>query len=168
MRLKHAACVVFVVALSGCTLEPWWPAPANEFPVGMTHTTLAEVPHTEPWLTPSLRISGDIVRRCVIHQDDVVPYGGYVHASALEPQDQDMLLQIAKCFTTGPLAGRSIRLVSSPNPRSDTASAEAPPTTHQADMVRRYLLESGVAQAQVKEATRQEADVTEPVDVWLD
>jgi hypothetical protein len=113
------------------------------YPVGMTHTTLAEVPHTAPGLSPSLRVSGELVRRCALKFRDVeIAPNFWFDRSALDPMDEDVLAQLARCVTTGPLTGRTLQLIVGPDPGLPSAEQRT-------DATARYLIELGVAPAAI-------------------
>ena len=133
------ALAVILLVLVGCYQEP------EPYPVGMTHTTMAELPHTAPGLTPSLRVSGDIVRTCEIkfHDVEIAP-SFWFDSSALVPDDQDVLVQLARCMTDGALAHRALRLTAAPD---DTAAVTA-----RADAARQYLVRLGVAETRLSTA----------------
>jgi hypothetical protein len=111
--------------------------PVNEYPVGMTHVTSAEVPQTAPWLSPGLSLSGEIARRCTLRNDNLEAAPHFGDPSVLDPEDQDALLQVARCLTTGELSGRTILLVGGDQQRGESA--------------RGYLLKLGVCAEHVKQ-----------------
>jgi hypothetical protein len=86
--------------------------PTSEYPVGMTHLTRAEIPATTAGLTPGLRVSAELMRKCNVRFDnvEVAPRFGF-DPTALDPQDEDVLIQVAECVKSGPLANRTLRLV---------------------------------------------------------
>jgi len=152
--------LIFVAgALVACAHEPTR-APVNEYPVGMTHTTAAEKPQTEPGLSPNLRIAAELMRQCSIHFDNVeqAPRFGY-DRSILDPQDQAILAQIAKCITEGPLANRSVRLVGRADPRGET-EYNMSLGAHRAESAHLFLLQAGVAPAHASTTSRGELDAT--------
>ena len=132
----------------------------NVYPVGMTHTTANEQPQTEPGLAPNLRISAELMRQCSIRFDNVeqAPRFGF-DQSVLDPQDQAILAQIAKCITEGPLAGRSVKLVGRADPRGET-EYNMTLGARRADSAQHFLVEAGVASARVSTTSRGELDAS--------
>lgn len=152
--------LIFVAgALVACAHEQTR-ASVNEYPVGMTHTTAAEKPQTEPGLSPNLRISAELMRQCAIRFDNVeqAPRFGY-DQSVLDPQDQAILAQIAKCITDGPLANRSVRLVGRADPRGET-EYNMSLGARRAESAQRFLLQAGVAPPHASTTSRGELDAT--------
>ncbi len=153
--------LIFVAgALVACGQHETARAPVNEYPVGMTHTTAVEQPQTEPGLSPNLRISAELMRKCAVRFDNVeeAPRFGFDRA-ILDPQDQAILAQIAKCITEGPLKGRSVRLVGRADPRGET-EYNMTLGARRADSAQKFLLSAGVTPARVSTTSRGELDAT--------
>ncbi len=148
----------FTACLAACGEKAQTRAP--EYPVGMTHTTALEEPKTQPGLSPNLRISPEIVRRCALHFENIeeAPRFGFDRAE-LDPEDQALLAQVAKCVTEGPLAGRSVRLVGRADPRGET-EYNMTLGARRADSAQRFLLQSGVQPSRVQTTSRGELDAT--------
>ncbi len=157
--MKLSLILVAGALVAGCAHETTR-AKSNEYPVGMTHTTAAEEPKTEAGLSPNLRISPELVRRCALHFDNVQEAPRFAFDQAvLDPADQALLAQIAKCITDGPLAGRSVRLVGRADPRGET-EYNMTLGARRADNAQRFLLQNGVMPARVKTTSRGELDAT--------
>jgi peptidoglycan-associated lipoprotein len=153
--------LIFVAgALAACGQHQASRAPVNEYPVGMTHTTAAEEPKTEPGLSPNLRISPELMRKCSVHFDNIedAPRFGFDQA-ILDPQDEAILAQIAKCVTEGPLAGRAIRLVGRADPRGES-EYNLSLGARRAYTARTFLLSAGVKPAHMSVTSRGELDAT--------
>lgn len=83
-----------------------------------TVTTAAPAPGGS---SSSLTVSEDIRRACDIHFDTVAQAPKFdFDTSELRADDSALLGQVAQCLTTGPLKGRSIRLVGRADPRGET------------------------------------------------
>ena len=69
----------------------------------------------------SVRVDNELVKMCNVTfgNADRAPKFDYDEA-ALLPQDRDVLEQVAKCVTTGPLKGRKLALVGRADPRGET------------------------------------------------
>ena len=70
-----------------------------------------------------------------------------------------MLAQIAKCFTTGPLAGRNVRLVGHTDPRGEP-EYNMTLGAFRADATAHYLEQLGVTAARIHETSRGELDAS--------
>jgi peptidoglycan-associated lipoprotein len=79
--------------------------------------------------------------------------------SAILPEDRDVLAQVAQCLTTGPLKGRSVRLVGRADPRG-TEEYNMALGERRSDSVVKYLTNLGVASAQLTETSRGALDAT--------
>ena len=145
-----------MVAVTACAHEQ--SHPQNEFPVGMTHTTAVEKPETEPGLSPNLRVSAELMRKCQVHFDNVedAPRFAFDQA-ALDPQDEAILSQIAKCVTNGPLAGHALKLVGRADPRGET-EYNMSLGARRADAAQQFLVKVGVVPTRVSTTSRGELD----------
>jgi peptidoglycan-associated lipoprotein len=135
-------------------------APRNEYPVGMTHTTSAEKPQTEAGLSPNLRISAELMRKCQVHFDNVdqAPRFGFDQA-ALDPEDEALLAQVAKCVTDGALAGRAVKLVGHADARGET-EYNLSLGARRAESAQQFLMKLGVVPARVHTTSRGALDAS--------
>lgn len=152
---------IVAVCLIGC-VAPRDQTPGELPAVGMTHTTSAEAPHYVAGLTTNLRLSPGLMRACAPRFDELPAGLSYwFDPVGLAPEDEDVLLQIAKCVTAGHLAGRTLRLV---------ARSEAPDdggvtvVEQRADRARAYLVDHGVPADQIVMAAPTAADLAAPRD----
>jgi peptidoglycan-associated lipoprotein len=150
--------ILATVCITACAHEETHPL--NEYPVGMTHTTAVEKSQTEPGLSPNLRISAELMRKCQVHFDNVedAPRFGFDQA-ALDPQDEAILAQVAKCVTSGPLAGHGVKLVGRADPRGET-EYNFSLGARRADAAQQFLVKVGVVPAHVQTTSRGELDAT--------
>jgi peptidoglycan-associated lipoprotein len=79
--------------------------------------------------------------------------------SAILPEDRDVLALVAQCLTTGPLKGRSVRLVGRADPRG-TQEYNMALGERRASSVMKYLGALGVAGSQMSETSRGALDAT--------
>lgn len=114
----------------------------------MTHTTSAEAPYFGTGVTSSLRVSPILMRMCAVHFEKIEqgPRQGH-DTRALEPEDEDVLLQLVRCVTTGQLAGSSLVLRPSPPPVGETADVSM--SQLREGRVFRFLVDHGVAPERV-------------------
>ncbi len=75
------------------------------------------------------------------------------------PEDRDVLAKVAQCLTTGPLKGRSIRLVGRADPRGEK-EYNMSLGERRANAVLKYLTALGVGAPQMSETSRGALDAT--------
>jgi peptidoglycan-associated lipoprotein len=106
----------------------------------------------------SVRVTDDIRKLCHIQVDNVdrAPKFDYDDADLL-PEDRDVLEQIARCVTTGPLKGRHLSLVGRCDPRGED-EYNMVLGEYRAETVHDYLAKLGVDPAQMAKTSRGEID----------
>lgn len=106
----------------------------------------------------NVNVSDEILRRCNIQFGNVdrAPKFDYDEAELL-PEDRDVLEQVAKCLTTGPLKGRHLGLVGRADPRGE-AEYNMVLGEYRADTVRDYLTHLGIAFQDIANTSRGELD----------
>lgn len=132
MRLIATSILIFA---AGCaSLPDPWSGPA----VGITHTQSADVTTWSPGLTPNLRISPQLMRACRPRFGDVgVGAPTWFEPAGLAPEDQSLLLQLARCVEQGAFEGHVLILV-----RRDSGE--------RVEHARRYLVEHGLPPQQIE------------------
>src|SRR5271154_2849921 len=89
-----------------------------------------------------INVSSDIRKMCDIDDSQKAPKFDF-DSQQLAGNDRDVLQQVARCFTTGPLKGRALELTGRADPRGETEYnmnlGEARATS-----VRSYLANMGV------------------------
>ena len=133
-----------LVLATGCAKKPL----ARE--TALVNTTAANI--------GNVRLDGDLAKLCNVTFGNVerAPKFDYDEA-ALMPQDRDVLEQVAKCVTTGPLKGRKLALVGRADPRGET-EYNMVLGDHRADAVHIYLARLGVGQQAMSKTSRGELD----------
>jgi peptidoglycan-associated lipoprotein len=133
---------VALVSLAGCAKKP---------AVSPTDTTSART-------QGNVRVASDIMKACKIHLDnaDRAPKFDFDDAE-LQPEDRDILEQVAKCVTTGPLKGRHLDLVGRCDPRGETEYNMAL-GEYRAETVHDYLAKLGVDVGAMAKTSRGELD----------
>jgi peptidoglycan-associated lipoprotein len=97
-----------------------------------------------------LHISDEIKSACGIADADAY----FMFDSAnLRPDDTRVLDQVAKCFMTGPLKGKSIKLVGHADPRGQS-DYNMTLGQSRADSVKGYLVKAGMDNAKTDSSTR--------------
>ena len=106
----------------------------------------------------NVHVDNDLVKLCNVTfgNADRAPKFDYDEASLL-PQDRDVLEQVAKCVTTGPLKGRKLALVGRADQRGET-EYNMVLGDHRADAVHIYLARLGVGPAAMSKTSRGELD----------
>jgi peptidoglycan-associated lipoprotein len=127
------------------------PAPAPAAPAGVTN---AQPPNTPTAST--VVIAPEILRACNI--PDVDAYFAF-DSSKLTSFDLSPLDALATCFATGPMAGRTLRLVGHADPRG-TPEYNMTLGQSRADAVSGYLAGHGLAPKQVTTTSRGAMDAT--------
>src|SRR5678815_3385368 len=124
----------------GCAKKPVVPEPIE--------TTAARVPRG------TLRPSDELVKICKLTFGNVerAPKFNF-DDSELLPEDRDVLVQIARCVTSGPLKGRALALVGRADPRGET-EYNMVLGEHRADSVYGYLALLGVASDHMAKTSR--------------
>ena len=142
-----------LVLATGCAKKPV----ARE--VALVSTTAANV--------GNVRLDDELARLCNVTFDNVdrAPKFDFDEA-ALMPQDRDVLEQVAKCVTTGPLRGRKLALVGRADPRGET-EYNMVLGDHRADAVHVYLARLGVGINAMSKTSRGELDAEgKDDDTW--
>lgn len=106
----------------------------------------------------NVRLDDQLAKLCKVTfgNADRAPKFDYDEA-ALLPQDRDVLEQVAKCVTTGPLKGRKLALVGRADPRGET-EYNMVLGDHRADAVHVYLARLGVGTGKMSKTSRGELD----------
>jgi peptidoglycan-associated lipoprotein len=152
---------ILVLALTaGCAKKPAT-TPAARSPEPPIQTTTAARP--SPSVTPTtsnVGLDSELARTCriVVSTVDEAPKFDF-DSTALTPQDRDVLAQVAKCVTTGPLRGRALRLVGRADARGET-EYNFTLGDHRAGSVRSYLRGLGVDDRRLSETSRGKLDAT--------
>ncbi len=113
---------------------------------------------TTAGMVGSVRVDNELVKLCNVTfgNTDRAPKFDYDEA-ALLPQDRDVLEQVAKCVTTGPLKGRKLALVGRADPRGET-EYNMVLGDNRADAVHVYLGRLGVGPTKMSKTSRGELD----------
>ncbi len=107
---------------------------------------------------PAVNVSADIMGPCQVKVSNEPPKFDY-DSSNLSSQERDILAQVAKCLTTGALAGRSVKLTGRADPRGEQ-EYNMNLGEHRATSVRKYLVGLGVGENKMTETSRGALDAT--------
>jgi peptidoglycan-associated lipoprotein len=118
-------------------------------------TPLPPQPPESPTVS-AVRISDEIVKACGIKEPDAF----FAFDSAnVRPSDAGVLAQIVTCFTTGPLTGRTLKLVGHADPRGGS-DYNMSLGQSRADSVAGYLVGKGLNKAKTESTSRGAMDAT--------
>jgi peptidoglycan-associated lipoprotein len=127
--------------------------------VGCAHARPAAVATTEVTRAPQgVEPSSDIRRICKIEDTDKTPKFDF-DSSDLSSNDRAVLVQVARCLTTGPLRGRAVQLIGRADPRGET-EYNMTLGDSRAGHVDLYLRHLGVDPMQLAATSRGELDAT--------
>jgi peptidoglycan-associated lipoprotein len=144
-----------VVLLAACSSDP---PPQPKAPLAPAPTASAPLPE-KPGDVPTrsnIAISEDIKKACGISDADA--YFAYDSAN-VRPQDQAVLQKLAACFMTGPLKGRTMRLVGHADPRGDE-EYNMVLGGRRADNVKSAISAAGLDSGRMATTSRGEMDAT--------
>jgi peptidoglycan-associated lipoprotein len=153
-----AAVTLSAAAILGCGGSP--PPKAAEAP---TPPPAADAPSPRlPDKAPdsptasAVRISDEIVKACGIAEPDA--YFAFDSAN-IRPEDSKVLQQVVTCFTKGPLAGRTLKLVGHADPRGDS-DYNMTLGQSRADSVAGFMRSKGMDKAKTESTSRGAMDAT--------
>jgi peptidoglycan-associated lipoprotein len=129
------------------------PAPSSP---GKSSETKSTLPPPNTPTASSINIDDAILKACGIE----APKAHFAFDSAnVQGQDTSTLEAVAKCFVSGPLKGRSIRLVGHADPRGETEYNFVLGNSR-ADAVGGFLRSKGMDKAKMDTTSRGELDAT--------
>lgn len=163
MMITHRALAISVlgalVAALGCSSTPAPKAPEGESdpaPVRSAGPVTPEHVSPDSPTTTAVNIDDAILKACGI----AAPQAYFAFDSAnLRPGDAKPLEDVAKCFISGPLKGRSLQLVGRADPRGETEYNMVLGQSR-ADRVGTFLEKKGMAKSQVASSSRGAMDAT--------
>jgi peptidoglycan-associated lipoprotein len=103
-----------------------------------------------------VRISDEIVKACGIAEPDA--YFAFDSAH-IRPDDSKVLQQVATCFNSGPLKGRTLKLVGHADPRGDS-DYNMTLGQSRADSVAGYMRGKGMDKGKTESTSRGAMDAT--------
>jgi peptidoglycan-associated lipoprotein len=152
-RLAFIAVPLLVVACGGETPQPKPPPPVP------TVSKAVEAPKPKPApKDPAVIMSDEIRTICNIEENEKAPKFDF-DSNDLSSAEKDVLTQVAKCLTMGPLKGRSVQLVGRADPRGET-EYNFTLGHKRATAVKTFMAGLGVDGAKMSETSRGELDAT--------
>jgi peptidoglycan-associated lipoprotein len=104
----------------------------------------------------AVRISDEIVKACGISEPDA--YFAFDSAN-IRPEDSKVLQQVVTCFNSGPLKGRTLKLVGHADPRGDS-DYNMTLGQSRADSVAGFMRSKGMDKAKTESTSRGAMDAT--------
>lgn len=159
MRFVLLAALCVSVTALGCGSDQKPPPAAPSGGTDTSVTTANTKPNEKPGDNPNqsqINISDEIKKACGISDSDA--FFAFDSANVRE-QDRRVLGQLAKCFSTGPLKGREMRLVGHADPRGEP-EYNMVLGGQRADNVKTFIVKEGLNDAKVSTTSRGEMDAT--------
>jgi peptidoglycan-associated lipoprotein len=150
------------VALSASALLACGGAPPSKTADDKPAPTVAPPPSRLPDKAPdsptasAVRISDEIVKACGINEPDA--YFAFDSAN-VRAEDSKVLQQVVTCFTSGPLKGRTLKLVGHADPRGDS-DYNMTLGQSRADSVAGYMRSKGMDKGKTESTSRGAMDAT--------
>jgi peptidoglycan-associated lipoprotein len=156
--LVYSASVVFLcVACGGAEKKPVETPTATPAPTAAAPAAPAKQADVDNDPTRgNLNIEDAIRKACGI--TDAEAYFAYDSAN-VKPEYRAVLKKLAVCFTSGPLAGKTMRLVGHADPRGEE-SYNLALGGQRADNVKRIIVAEGMTAAKTETSSRGEMDAT--------
>jgi peptidoglycan-associated lipoprotein len=158
MKAVTVGVLIALGPLAGCSpSEP--PPPKTAQNVVVTSSAPAPSSSTpQGHSDQQINLSAEIRAQCDIDDSDRAPKFDF-DSTQLAGNDRDVLAQVARCFTTGPLKGRALELTGRADPRGE-AEYNMNLGEARATSVRSYLGNLGVSSAKMSETSRGALDAT--------
>ena len=161
MTQRHLVFALPLLALCACGGNKEFPAPkastASVERAPRTTTTSADQGKPNP--QSALNISDEIRKLCgIVDNSEKAPKFDF-NSSDLSPEEKDLLSQVAKCLTEGPLKGKNVQLVGRADPRGEQ-EYNMELGERRADQVKRYLGGLGVENNRMNLTSRGELDAS--------
>lgn len=154
-----AALLLSSAVAIGCASTPKKPPAAptggTEQPKAQPAAANKEPPGKNP-NESEINISDAIRKACGIADEDAFFAFNSAH---VRPQDAKVLGELSKCFTSGPLAGKQMRLVGHADPRGE-AEYNMVLGGRRASSVKQYLVKAGMKSGQIDTSSRGAMDAT--------
>ena len=158
MKKLALVALPLVALLAACGSDPKPPPKPPETPVEKPQTTTTSAPAKPDQM--AVNVDEDIIKACNLKFTNVEDAPKFDYDSdELTPAEKDVLSQIAKCLSTGPLKGRSVDLVGRADPRGET-EYNMTLGAKRARHVHNFMGSAGVASDKMHDTSRGELDAT--------
>jgi peptidoglycan-associated lipoprotein len=152
-----AAVALCASALLACGGDPPAPKTADDTkpaPAAPTNRLPDKAPDSPT--ASAVRISDEIVKACGINEPDA--YFAF-DSTNIRADDSKVLQQVVTCFTSGPLKGRTLKLVGHADPRGDS-DYNMTLGQSRADSVAGYMRSKGMDKGKTESTSRGAMDAT--------
>ncbi|WP_394820883.1 OmpA family protein [Pendulispora albinea] len=159
--LSLVALMALIACASGCIRGERPLPPASIWPEAIASAEMPDKPvrKGQGVRAGSIAISDEIARLCTIRtQVGAAPRFAFDSDDIGEPE-RHVLGLVARCFTTGPLRGRAIKLTGHADPRGEE-EYNMTLAALRATNVKGYLSERGVDRRKIADTSRGELDAT--------
>jgi peptidoglycan-associated lipoprotein len=146
-----------ITALAACAHEPPPRTPSAAVAAPPSASIRATTVTTQG-KDPAVNVSKDILDACNITIPDRAPKFDF-DSSNLSSAEKEILDQVAKCLTSGPLQGKNVRLTGRADPRGEQ-EYNMDLGENRATSVRKYLAGLGVADGRMAISSRGALDAT--------
>jgi peptidoglycan-associated lipoprotein len=156
--LALLAAVIGSSLVAGCGDKPAAKTPADTTPVASAPEASPRMPEKAPDspTASAVHISDEILEACGIAKPDAF---FAFDSSNVRPDDARVLDQIATCFSTGKLKGRTLKLVGHADPRGGS-DYNVTLGQSRADAVAGYITSKGLDKAKTESTSRGAMDAT--------
>jgi peptidoglycan-associated lipoprotein len=153
-----AAVALSAAALLACGATPPAKTADDAKPAATVATPTNRLPDKAPDspTASAVRISDEIVKACGINEPDA--YFAFDSAN-IRAEDSKVLQQVVTCFTSGPLKGRTLKLVGHADPRGDS-DYNMTLGQSRADSVAGYMRSRGMDKGKTESTSRGAMDAT--------
>ncbi len=155
MMIRIIPSLALIGLLGGCSSTVKEPPVSPSPPTTEATAQPAQKPGDDPSQS-QISISDDIRKACGLSTDDA--YFAFNSASVTH-HDHDILGKVARCFLSGPLAGKEMKLVGHADPRGE-AEYNMVLGGHRADNVRSFIAAEGLPSQRMTTSSRGALDAT--------
>jgi peptidoglycan-associated lipoprotein len=146
------------VALAACAHQPPPQTPSASTSAPSSAVSITAGAKAPQGKDPAVNVSKDILEACNITIPDRAPKFDF-DSSNLSSAEKEILDLVAKCLTSGPLQGKSVKLVGRADPRGEQ-EYNMDLGENRATSVRKYLAGLGVADTRMGITSRGALDAT--------
>src|SRR5215472_5362825 len=161
MRANHVVAAMLVALgsfLPACGHDEPPPKVASNPTTSPTTTTTSTPASTTQQRDPAVNVSKEIMDACNITVPDRAPKFDF-DSSDLSSAEKEILDQIAKCMTSGPLKGKNVKLTGRADPRGEQ-EYNMELGENRAHSVKKYLSNLGVEGQRMALSSRGALDAT--------
>jgi peptidoglycan-associated lipoprotein len=156
MRIKNLPVLAFFTLAAAASSACAHDAKPPQAPIAPVGIALTSAPRPKSDDRGAVTMSPDLRKACGIEDTGAAPKFDF-DSALLGPTDRSELDQLAKCMTSGPLAGKSVELVGRADPRGE-AEYNMNLGAIRANAVEHYLAQLGIAGSRFTTTSRGSLD----------